>query len=134
MLGPVKVKGEVIYKSEILLMSAEAECKVSCNCDNCGKEIERSIKFAISEEFVEEYNSTSPEDYVISQITIDLDRPILDNLLFSLPSRILCKDDCKGLCSVCGKDKNLYSCNCEEIELEEQKQEQNPFNKLKNRR
>ena len=133
-VGQVKVKGEVVYKSSILLMSAFAECILSCKCDNCGKPLEKNIHFDIEEEFVEDYDSTSPEDYVISQITIDLDRPVLDNLLFNLPSRILCKDDCKGLCSVCGKDKNLYNCNCEEIELEEQKQEQNPFNKLKNRR
>ena len=133
-VGPVKVKGEVVYKNAILLMTATAQCLLSCRCDNCGKELEKELQFDMQEEFVEDYDSTSPEDYVISQITIDLDRPVLDNLLFNLPSRILCKENCKGLCSVCGKDKNLYSCNCEAIEIEEQKQEQNPFNKLKNRR
>ena len=128
------VRGEYLYKSETLMLKAQVEVKLSCFCDNCGKAIEKSISFDMAEEFIEDYNSNSSEDYTIHQITVDLDRPVADNLLFNIPSRILCKQDCKGLCSVCGKDKNLYSCNCEQIALEEQKLEQNPFNKLKNRR
>ena len=133
-IGDARVHGEYLYKSEVLMLKAQAQVKLSCFCDNCGKPIEKTLSFDIAEEFVEDYNSTSSEDYTIHQITIDLDKPVVDNLLFNIPSRMLCKEDCKGLCSVCGKDKNLYSCNCEQIALEEQKLEQNPFSKLKNRR
>jgi uncharacterized protein len=43
---------------------------------------------------------------------IDLDALVLEQLELSLPTRILCRDDCQGLCPQCGEDLNLGQCNC----------------------
>lgn len=130
-LSPARVTGSFYYKGSILFLDARVTYTLSCVCDNCGEEIEREFSFDMSEEFVEEYASHDPDDYLINQIAIDLDRPVCDNLLYNLPSRILCKENCQGLCDICGKNKNTYSCNCEAIESEERHREQNPFNKIK---
>ena len=34
-------------------------------------------------------------------------------MLVSLPLRVLCREDCKGLCTVCGQDLNQRECGCE---------------------
>ena len=47
-------------------------------------------------------------------MTLDLDELLRADILLSLPSKILCKEDCKGLCSVCGADRNKQECHCEE--------------------
>jgi uncharacterized protein len=44
---------------------------------------------------------------------ISLDRHIYDNLLSSMPMRILCRADCKGLCPRCGANLNVESCRCD---------------------
>jgi uncharacterized protein len=31
---------------------------------------------------------------------------VRDALLLALPTRLLCRDDCRGICSVCGADLN----------------------------
>lgn len=44
--------------------------------------------------------------------TIDLGEEIRQEVLLNLPVRILCKEDCKGICIGCGADLNRESCRC----------------------
>jgi uncharacterized protein len=37
-----------------------------------------------------------------------------EQVLLALPLKAICRDDCKGLCSHCGKNLNLEQCNCAE--------------------
>jgi uncharacterized protein len=43
---------------------------------------------------------------------IELDELVLEQLELFLPSRVLCKDECRGLCPQCGADLNLEQCDC----------------------
>ncbi|MCF8413058.1 MAG: DUF177 domain-containing protein [Melioribacteraceae bacterium] len=54
----------------------------------------------------------SPEE---SKINVKPD--LLEFVNLSLPMKILCKEDCKGLCSKCGADLNLVDCNCNKEEI-----------------
>lgn len=42
--------------------------------------------------------------------TIDLDPVVREQVLLALPVSVLCRDDCKGLCSICGQDLNEKDC------------------------
>lgn len=50
----------------------------------------------------------------INQDSIDLTPEIRDEILLTLPKKILCKDDCKGLCFICKNNLNNNSCKCNE--------------------
>ena len=43
---------------------------------------------------------------------LELDELVISDLLLQLPTKILCKEDCKGLCFKCGKDLNDGDCDC----------------------
>jgi uncharacterized protein len=45
--------------------------------------------------------------------TIDFDPILREQLLLALPMHVVCREECKGLCSVCGQDLNVKSCGCE---------------------
>jgi uncharacterized protein len=49
---------------------------------------------------------------------VDMDELVGEQLLLALPSRILCSEDCKGLCPECGNDRNLKDCNCGSEEVD----------------
>ena len=54
------------------------------------------------------------EDYVqVESDTLDLDGFVTEEVVLALPSVILCRPDCKGLCPVCGRDRNESECGCE---------------------
>jgi uncharacterized protein len=42
--------------------------------------------------------------------TIDLDPVVREQVLLALPVSVVCKEDCKGLCPVCGQDLNVQDC------------------------
>jgi uncharacterized protein len=47
--------------------------------------------------------------------TIDLEVLAHDAVLLELPPAPLCRQDCLGLCSMCGVDLNTESCNCRPV-------------------
>ena len=60
-----------------------------------------------------EYHAASPagsEDLVSQYVAddrLDLSGWARDTLALALPDKILCRDDCAGLCPTCGRDLNL---------------------------
>lgn len=44
---------------------------------------------------------------------LDLDELVLEQIELELPTRVLCKEDCQGLCTMCGADLNVERCGCE---------------------
>jgi len=132
-LSDVKVNGFMNYQNEELNVVAKVSFKIQAVCDNCGEEFEKDITFDLNEIFKENYNSHDEEDYLISQTCVQIDKPVEDDLILAIPTKMICKSDCKGLCQVCGKNKNYSSCQCEKI-LQNEEVINNPFNQLKNRR
>ena len=58
------------------------------------------------------------DDYIVADgESIELNEAAVTDLLLQLPTKNLCKDDCKGLCMVCGCDLNESYCDHIDIEL-----------------
>ncbi|MEI8217760.1 MAG: DUF177 domain-containing protein [Elusimicrobiota bacterium] len=51
--------------------------------------------------------------YTADQTVIDIEPEVRDTLLINLPEKPLCRKECKGLCTVCGKNSNTHSCDCQ---------------------
>ena len=49
---------------------------------------------------------------------IDLTDLVREQILLDLPTQILCREDCKGLCQKCGANLNEVNCNCAENETD----------------
>lgn len=43
-----------------------------------------------------------------------LEDVLREQVLLAIPIKVICKEDCKGLCPHCGKSLNLAQCSCEE--------------------
>lgn len=44
---------------------------------------------------------------------VDLEPVVREQILLAVPMRALCNEDCKGLCQVCGADRNVEDCGCD---------------------
>ncbi|RPH86345.1 MAG: DUF177 domain-containing protein [Desulfobacteraceae bacterium] len=62
---------------------------------------------------------------VIQEEGVDLWETMLEQVILNLPMRPLCRDSCRGLCPVCGENRNIHPCRCGE------KGKNNPFEGLK---
>lgn len=65
--------------------------------------------------------------YVVSGDQVDLAEMLREHVILSLPMQPLCSESCRGLCPVCGRDRNERDCGCREV------RQQNPFSVLQER-
>lgn len=99
-------------------IEAEAEFILSAPCDRCLREVE--LPFEIR--YVQEVDFAKPEEErmedpegmsCISGHDLDVDRLVTEELLVAFPAKVLCKKDCKGICGVCGANRNEGACGCD---------------------
>jgi uncharacterized protein len=45
--------------------------------------------------------------------TIDLGEVLREQFYLALPMKPLCREDCRGLCPVCGRNRNRETCDCQ---------------------
>ena len=119
---PVLVKVEHIRGKE-LLITAETRLSVMIPCDRCLEDVKREFELncvkhvdvGLSDaELTEELD----ESNFIDGYHLDVDKLLFHEILSSWPTKVLCREDCKGLCNVCGQNLNTGSCNCEDTGLD----------------
>lgn len=111
--SPVSVKGYVKNSTGIVSVSAEAEFSVSTQCAKCAKDIRKKLKVTVDHFLIDKLHDEDNDDYiVVDDMNFNLDELVLEDIYLSLPTRFLCKKDCKGLCPYCGKDLNEGNCDC----------------------
>ncbi len=97
---------------------------ISTICDKCGEDCVYNGKCPLRATF-----STTPEEdvYPFNGVEINLEKAVHDSVILDLPTKVLCKSDCAGLCPTCGKNLNTGKCKCKESEIEDS----NPFSALR---
>lgn len=123
-LTPIIFEGELKKGNDFVEVNGKISLGYTVSCHLCGKEFSRQDEIDIFEIYRRE---PTEDEYLLAGDEIDLDEMILDNLRLNLPVRFLCKEDCKGVCTKCGKDLNEEECGCV---LEEKT---SPFDVLKNK-
>ena len=110
---PVHLVGKVENRSGVVSMEYRVFLKMNVMCGRCLKEQEREEEYFFEHTLVPELNDTDNGDFiVVSGAELDLDELATSDILLELPSTVLCRPDCKGLCPVCGCDLNEHSCQC----------------------
>lgn len=98
---------------------ANVNCAFSCfvelPCDRCLKPVR--IDISVDSEtvvFAPDYTGdTTDASEFMDGYKFDVEELILSELCLNWPTKVLCKEDCKGICSVCGKDLNEGDCGCD---------------------
>jgi len=62
-----------------------------------------------SEERIKELDETN----YITEYNLDVDLLIYDEILIDFPMKVLCDENCKGFCKVCGTSLNVRNCDCQ---------------------
>ena len=70
------------------------------------------------EETDSDLESAFEKDYFIEGYNLDVDKLAYGEALLNWPSRVLCSEDCKGLCPVCGQNLNRSECGCDRTQLD----------------
>jgi uncharacterized protein len=100
-----------------LKLEAVGSLTVSIPCDRCLEEVpveiplefERKLDMKLTDE--ERVNDLDESSY-LTGMDLDVDRLVYLEVLMCWPLKVLCKEDCKGICSQCGTNLNHGPCGC----------------------
>ena len=112
--APVRVQGTFSFDGKAFHVTAEGTASYGAVCARCNKPFTETLSFPIDEHFVRDVAGDDEQDaYPYTREQLDLKQPFLDDLFLNLPLVSVCKPDCKGLCPICGADRNTDPCACQ---------------------
>ncbi len=112
---PIIFEGVITNYDKVLNVTGIIKISFNTYCYSCGKEFEHEQEIEFNETFT---GSPGEEEYELLSEKIDLDKAVIDNIVLKLPTKLLCKPDCKGLCSICGGNLNEVKCNCNDLKID----------------
>ena len=113
---PVTAEGQVRNTAGVLVMTGSIRTTIHGTCDRCATDFDREIEFPIDVVLVTELANEENEDewvFPLEGDSADLDDIVRTVFVLNLDSKLLCKEDCQGLCCRCGKNLNDGPCNCQ---------------------
>ncbi len=112
--SPVVIKGKIQNRAGVVKLTYESRAELALECDRCLTQFVREYCFSFEHIVVASANSDDDEYVICENNVLDLNELAVSDLLLQLPTKILCKDDCKGLCYTCGHNLNEGECGCSE--------------------
>ena len=104
-------------------MAGKLPLQLEAPCARCLEPVSFECELDFDREFMvgrtaDEQEDSMDEDNYLDGYNLDVDQLVCNELLVSLPMRILCSEDCKGICNRCGTNLNLRTCTCDTRELD----------------
>lgn len=122
-ISPITASLKLFKQEYTVFVKAEVSVTIESECARCLSPVQQQLVGT----FEVQYQSLSkaPQRLVdaigigyYSEDYIDISDDVRESLILEFPARILCSEDCKGLCSRCGQDLNKGKCDCR-LETEE---------------
>ncbi len=136
-VGPAPAKLTLARVGAGVLLTGEIELDVVAPCDRCLADVPQRLPIRFTLNLVPEpkkaddaeddeggrpadekeragsFALADADEETFDGQTIDLDPIVREQVLLALPMRVICREDCKGLCPSCGQDLNVEKCACE---------------------
>jgi len=122
LIEPVAVKGNIRLAGAEVFVNGHIDTRAQVECDRCLQPVELPINAVFTLEYItgQDYQSSQVAELtdeamsvsVFDGEAIDVDEIVKEQILLAVPSRMLCRDDCKGICPECGMDRNTGECSC----------------------
>lgn len=110
-------------ENQVLRLEGNGHVAVWIPCSRCLDPVKVSLDIDIDEKIDmklsdQERVEALDESSYIRNKELDTDKLLHNEILIRWPMRVLCKEDCKGICSRCGANLNQGSCGCDTADLD----------------
>jgi uncharacterized protein len=114
-LEKVRFTGTVTNRVTTLLVQGEVTALVELECSRCGKKISYPVRIPFEETYSNQpqmLEGAEDEIHGFEGDEIDIFPQVIQAILLDLPMKVLCREDCRGLCPECGENLNERQCLC----------------------
>ncbi len=125
-ITPLHAEGEAELLDDTLgeiRIQGKLSVGLECDCDRCLE----PVKFPVESQFDLFYRPMTEDDAPPEKALdageveigfyedggVELGEILREHILLSLPMQKICREECKGICPVCGRNRNTGSCECE---------------------
>ena len=104
----IQCPGELAYRLHVspvrggVLVQGSAVATLSGRCDRCLEPF--PVPIGVSD-ICHFFPTPQGEE-------LDLTADVREDTLLAFPNRLVCREDCRGLCPICGQDLNVKDCGC----------------------
>jgi len=121
---PVTVNGDLARSAVEVRLRCTLQTSILCPCDRCLKDVRLPIDLSLDLIYLPvgmdnqrsgeiELIGRDLDSSVYENEQIDLDAMVIEQLELSVPFRLVCSEECRGLCHQCGNDMNYGACDCQ---------------------
>jgi uncharacterized protein len=120
--APATVNGKIRLAGNEVFVNGHVDTRAQVECDRCLKPIELPVNADFELEYItgSEYESSGVAELTEAEMSVsvfdgealDVDEIMKEQILLAVPTRMLCREDCKGICPQCGVDRNKGECKC----------------------
>lgn len=120
----VTVDVTVDKTSRELMLKVEMSTMGTFVCDRCIDEFDRRVQARYQIVYLyaqsEMYRYPGEEVQILSAGTpfIDITEDVRQYMLLAVPLKLLCRENCSGLCPRCGVNRNDQTCTCDAEEMD----------------
>ena len=107
-----------------LRFQAQSRCVLSAECSRCLEPVELPFDINVDDELILDDNGgacTRDDDEKLSFVSdreLDVDNFIKEELMIGFPLKVLCSEECRGICPKCGANLNKGECGCDRTVLD----------------
>lgn len=109
-------------KEQKLLIEGRTSLKTLVPCDRCLEDVivDLDLEFSKMADLgdADTEKTELDETNYIDGYYLDVDQLLYNEILIGWPMKVLCCEDCKGICNVCGRNLNQGACDCEDTSLD----------------
>ncbi|MFQ9510210.1 MAG: YceD family protein [Lachnospiraceae bacterium] len=106
-----------------MLLKGSVNVTLQIPCDRCLESVEYPIRINFDKKM--DLNATDQdrleeldEQPFINGFNLDIDELVCGELIVNMPMKVLCNENCKGICKRCGANLNHETCHCDVTELD----------------
>ena len=103
---------------EGILVQSRLNVNVDNQCSRCLDTIQQDITIIMEELYTYPHPINDSEFFIGPDCVLDLAPLLRAEALIEMSHRVLCQEDCQGLCPQCGVNRNRESCDCVEDNLD----------------
>jgi DUF177 domain-containing protein len=122
LIEPAAVKGRVRLAGNEVFVNGHVDTRAQVDCDRCLQPVVLPVSADFALEYITgpEYEASAAAELTEAELSvsvfdgeaIDVDEIVKEQILLAVPTRTLCREECKGICPECGIDRNTGECKC----------------------
>ncbi len=109
--GIVDIELEAVSSIDGIVVAGSISTPWRVPCRRCLNDVAGTARIEVDEVYQDEVGDD--DAFQIDGDQIDMAPAVREYVLLELPDGPLCRDDCAGICPICGVDRNQVSCACD---------------------